>query len=177
MGESRREPAWVALSSVASRSRLARHRGYASSRAGGRSCCGLRHPRGADVNAVIFDLYGTLIGTVSENDYSATLGEMASAVGADPVAFQRRWHETGRDRITGKFAGNEEYIAWVCEHIGVHPDPDSLRGAALHFEQLVVPLMRQPRDDALPTLASLESRRVRLGLISDCSWEHSSPLA
>ena len=102
---------------------------------------------------------------------------MASAVGADQVAFQRRWHETGRDSVIGKCASNEEYIAWVCEYIGVHPDPDSPRRAALHFEQLVAPLMQQPRVDALPTIADLEARGVGLGLISDCSLGRARPLA
>ena len=94
---------------------------------------------------------------------------MASAVGADSAAFQHRWHETRRER--GIFDSNEQYIAWVCEHIGVHANPDSTRRAVLYFEQLAAPLMQEPRVDALPTLDSLKAAGVHLGLISDCSWD------
>ena len=112
--------------------------------------------------AVVFDLWETLATWPHED-----MGPLYAAVGLTqeqwraPEHVDRRW--------TAPF---DAYLEWI----GLDPDAAS-RGGELRRAMTRRALV--PVDGALPTLAELRSRGLRLGLISNCSgdvvelWEES----
>jgi FMN phosphatase YigB (HAD superfamily) len=73
------------------------------------------------VDAVLFDLYGTLVPEYSKADFYASVAAMAEAVGADVEAFRTVWDATARARQTGGFATVEDNVRAVCDDLGLVP--------------------------------------------------------
>jgi putative hydrolase of the HAD superfamily len=69
--------------------------------------------------AIIFDLFGTLVQDFSRSQYDRVLAQMAEAVGAP---YRECWHLKGQtypDRCLGRYPSTEEHIAqillcWAC---------------------------------------------------------------
>ena len=65
-------------------------------------------------DAVIFDLFGTLVPEFPRSAFYEAAAQMAVILGADPPAFRAQWDRTGMDRQTGAFddgiAGNVRAI-------------------------------------------------------------------
>ena len=126
-------------------------------------------------DAVIFDLYGTLVdettGSVAKlGGYNRTTAEVATLVGAPPDPFLQLWNSTLAQRMTGAHATFEAYVTALCEQLGVVPDPSGM----VEAERLRTDFFRErlvPRPDAVETLTELKAMGHRIGLITDCSWE------
>ena len=126
-------------------------------------------------DAVIFDLYGTLVdettGSVAKlGGYNRTTMEVAELVGAPPEPFLELWNGSIKQRMRGEHATFEAYVAALCAELGVEPDAsgmaDALRLRTEFFRERLA-----PRADCLETLAALRGMGHRIGLITDCSWE------
>ena len=129
----------------------------------------------ANYDAVIFDLYGTLVdettGSVARlGGYNRTTLEVANLIGAPPDPFVELWNSTIGQRMTGAHGSFEAYVAALCAELGVVPDAagvtEALRLRMDFFRDRLV-----PRPDAVDTLAALRASGHRIGLITDCSWE------
>ena len=121
-------------------------------------------------DAVIFDLFGTLVDNFSFHDYQCSLSAMAAALGVPSQDFHHLWRETARARGTGLFATIEANIEHICHRLGLHVGADRVVAAT----RIRLDLTRQtltPRRDALEMLGSLKAHGYRIGLTSDCSPE------
>ncbi len=129
-------------------------------------------------DAVIFDLYGTLVDETTSSvaklgGYNRTTMEVAELVGAPPDPFVQLWNSTISQRMTGDCGAFEDYVAALCAELGVEPDASGMADAL----QLRTDFFRErlvPRADCLETLAALRGMGHRIGLITDCSWETPS---
>jgi putative hydrolase of the HAD superfamily len=122
------------------------------------------------LQAVIFDLFGTLINNFSKTGYHENLQQMARTLQLDPQAFCTRWYALYEERVLGIYQSPAGVIRKICEHIGVNPLPTHLAPAG----QLRYDFVRQalaPRPDVIPTLNYLRSQGLKLALLSDCSSE------
>lgn len=120
--------------------------------------------------AVIFDLFGTLVGNFSMQEHNAVKRQMAVALSAPPEGFARLWGETFNKRATGVFRSTKDNTEYICQRLGVRPKNEYLKLAVkirVDFTQRSL----KPRDDALETLTQLIQEGYRIGLISDCSSE------
>ena len=120
--------------------------------------------------AVIFDLWGTLVPGLTQTDYRKSVRATAEALCAQPEAFETLWisPELQRFRDEGAFASKREAMAWTCERLGVAPSDDQLQQAA----DLRLDYTRRgltPRPDVAQTLEALRARGLRLGMMSACS--------
>ena len=79
--------------------------------------------------AVIFDLFGTLVHAVSSQDYRATLTRMASVLSIDSDAFIQLWADTSGDRIESVMRNCRENFEYVCQQVG-SPISDARIGLA-----------------------------------------------
>ncbi len=120
--------------------------------------------------AVIFDLFGTLVGLPTYESYYTSLAEMARAVGADPEEFSGLWHQGFNSRMTGAIPNPEKNVSLVCQELGLEPRVEHVKEAVrirLDFTRGCLSL----RPDAVSTLAELKRRGYKLGLITNCSTE------
>ena len=126
-------------------------------------------------DAVIFDLYGTLVDNPvapgpKREAYRHTIGAVARALGAPASGFVQLWDDTGESRITGVFLTLETYVTALCAEIGIAPGPAQLAEAVrLRMEQSRSLLV--PRPDCVETLTKLRAKGLKVGLVTDCSWE------
>ena len=124
----------------------------------------------APLRAVVFDFYGTLTAGRTAEVQLASRTAQAEALGVDPAAFDAELTATVDARFRGAGGDVRGSLAWLCDRLGATPDPSQLdAGAAvrLTWERE----FGEPRPDAVGVLAQLQSRGLRIGVISDCSAE------
>lgn len=123
-------------------------------------------------DAVIFDLFGTLVPSVTAESVSSSLREMALAVGAEPKEFRRLWsdNDVRRMRYTGVLMTPADNVMHICRRLGVSPEADGVRRAA-EIREAVTRMWLTPREDAVHTLRQLRRAGLKLGLMSVASGE------
>jgi len=131
--------------------------------------------------AIIFDLFGTLVHTVSSQEYRTTLTRVASVLSIDSDAFIQSWANTSGDRIVGAMRNCRENFEYVCRQVGTPISDEQIEFAS----KIRLDMIRRemvPRTDAVEVLSTLKSRGRGVGLISNCTYEatviwQSTPLA
>lgn len=127
----------------------------------------LSEHRDMKFTAVVFDLFGTLVGDFSRHRYDAVYRQMADAVAAPLDDFRQAFGQSLRDRSVGVYETIEHNIAHVCRQLGLSPSTHAVQRAAAHRYAFIRHTMT-PSRDVLETLASLKQSGLRLGLISNC---------
>lgn len=120
--------------------------------------------------AVIFDLFGTLVDFSDFGDYQSVMNKMADILGIHEPEFSRLWEESHVERFTGVFKNTQENIIHAYRELGLQPDEDKARDAAavrLAFTKSSL----FPKPDVSDTVEKLRSLGMKIGLISDCSSE------
>ena len=120
--------------------------------------------------AVIFDLFGTLVNVFSRQEYEKAVEEMASILGAPHDEFTRLWLDTAKRRVNGFFQTLEENIEYICRGLKVNIADTQLQLAKQVRFNFVAHSLK-PREDALEVLERLKSKGYKTGLISNCSTE------
>lgn len=120
--------------------------------------------------AVIFDLFGTLVDNFSSRELKSVLGEMASIISAPSDDFVQIWLDTFDERATGVFQSPQDNIEYICKKLGVHVEDTRIKLAA-DVRYKFTERWLTPRLDAIEVLASLKSEGYKTALISDCSAE------
>lgn len=122
-------------------------------------------------DAVIFDLFGTLVTGFAATLFRRSLDAMADAVGADRKRFTTAWiGDTHYDRTVGTHETIEANVRRICEMEGIVPTDEGLVRAArarLDFTRALL----TPRRDAVATLSAIRDAGLRTALVSDCSAE------
>lgn len=123
-------------------------------------------------DAVVFDLFGTLVPGYSVEHHDQILVRMAACLGVSPEDLGRVWRdEMWPDRLLGRLPGLQDTLVAACATIGARePSAEALARAArlrLDFERSLL----TPHVGVLPTLRSLHGSGYRVGLVSNCSVE------
>jgi putative hydrolase of the HAD superfamily len=118
--------------------------------------------------AVVFDLFGTLVGNFSVQEYDRVLMRMADALSTPYAEFRQHAGRNYYQREIGQFASLEESIARLCrEQLQLdvtHALVEQL--AQYHYEY--VPNILVPDPGVLETLRALKSCGLKVGLTSNC---------
>ncbi len=118
--------------------------------------------------AVVFDLFGTLVPEFSKSDFFESVRDMARALGADEDRFEEAWIQTAEARQTGVFPTVEDNVRHICLSLGVDA-PDDAVAVALDLRLGLYRTWFHPRRGALETLLELKARGYPIGLVSMCS--------
>jgi putative hydrolase of the HAD superfamily len=123
-------------------------------------------------DAVIFDLFGTLVPEFSRRDFFDAVRVAADRLGCDRASFEDAWSRTAVLRQTGAYAGGmEENVRAILAELGL-PDPGPAAVAeALSPRTALYDRWFHPRVGALETLRSLKERGYPVALISMCAPE------
>jgi putative hydrolase of the HAD superfamily len=96
--------------------------------------------------AVVFDLFGTLVPGFSEERFNASLAAMAGALGVDGGEFIRQWSfETWEERATGQFETIGANVRQICEALAELAKREGVGEAVLLREGLDDVLRKYPR--------------------------------
>ncbi|GAI75453.1 unnamed protein product, partial [marine sediment metagenome] len=129
--------------------------------------------------AVIFDLFGTLVSNMSLSEHRAVLTRMAHVLSAPPDDFVQLWFDTFNERCTGIFQTPDDNVEYICRTLGVSMNETQVKLATrIRFDYSVQSMI--PRPDAIETLSHLKFEGYKTGLVTDCSaevptiWEETS---
>lgn len=119
-------------------------------------------------DAVVFDLFGTLVYEFPRSDWDAWLATTAAVLEADPKALRVAWEATAVDRQAGRAGDIEDNLRTVAARAGAWPTEsqvtEALEARAELYRKWFV-----PRPGAEELLRALRDRRVPTGLISQCA--------
>ena len=133
------------------------------------------------IDAVVFDLFGTLVYELPRSDWGAWLDTAAAVLEADRDAFHGAWTATAAERQTGRLGDIEENLRTVAARAGAWPSESQIT-EALEARTEMYRKWFVPRPGAEEILARLRAEGYTLGLVSMCApdtpgiWR-SSPLA
>jgi putative hydrolase of the HAD superfamily len=118
--------------------------------------------------AVVFDLFGTLVYEFPRSDWDEWLETSAAVLEADPEAFRLAWSATSIDRQTGRAGGVEENLRTVAARAGAWPT-DAQIAEALEVRSALYRKWFVPRPGAEEILRELRERAMPTALISMCA--------
>jgi putative hydrolase of the HAD superfamily len=117
--------------------------------------------------AVIFDLFGTLIDKFPLREHQEALKQMAATVSAPADDFIKLWFDTFNERDLGVFQRIEENVAYICQRLDIHSDDGNIKAAArINLDYAAKNMKARP--DAVETLSMLRERGYKTGLITNC---------
>jgi putative hydrolase of the HAD superfamily len=120
--------------------------------------------------AVIFDLFGTLIPNFSARQYRKTVFQMAEVLKAPPLQFWELWVALFKEGVLGIFPNPAAKIEHICRRLSVSVSEEAIKQAAQIRSDFEAATML-PRTEAAGVLRELKSRGLTIGLITDCSAE------
>jgi putative hydrolase of the HAD superfamily len=121
-------------------------------------------------DAVIFDLFGTLVDNYVGPAYMEAQARMASLLGVAQDELLRVWQGMRLDRDEGRYGSLEGDIAHLCGLMGIQPEPALVSQVVAAREEGYLRAMKI-RPDSVPTLQRLRSSGHRTALVSDCGFE------
>lgn len=120
--------------------------------------------------AVIFDLFGTLVGKFPIDESIGVLKRMAEILSAPPDELVRLWFETFNQRHGGQFQNLEDDINYVSKKLGIRPDAGQVKEAArINLEYVAASI--KPLPGAIEVLSYLRQHGYKTGLVSNWSDE------
>jgi putative hydrolase of the HAD superfamily len=121
--------------------------------------------------AVIFDLYGTLVENYPSSEGNRVLKQAAAIFSAPPEEFMALWYKDFDDRQIGILKTYQECFKHICQRLGVKYNQEQLDSTA----ELRYKLTRQEamtyKEGALEALIYLRAKKYKIGLVSNCSLE------
>ena len=123
------------------------------------------------VEAVVFDLFGTLTKSVSHHFSNQLHYDMSTALGIDHDTFISLWHDTFEMRLTGHFTDIRANIEHIIQILKITVNPDALNYAITIRNDATQHVLNHLREDAVETLRKIKHMGIKLGLISDCTPE------
>jgi putative hydrolase of the HAD superfamily len=123
---------------------------------------------GRRFEAVVFDLFGTLVPEFTRSDFYASVREMARVLGADEAEFEKAWNGSALGRQTGAYPTVRDNIVSLCSSLGVRPDRDAL-DRAVDARMALYRRSFHPRPGALETLREVKTRGYPVALVSMCA--------
>ena len=124
----------------------------------------------ARYDAVIFDLFGTLVHTVTPDDYGAMLGELSEILGVSHGYFTRRWRATIDERESGALGDIAGVLRTTAGAVGGTPSDEQVATAAERWMAIASGWL-VARDNARDVLGRVRETGARVGLLSNCSAE------
>ncbi|MGZ8939706.1 MAG: HAD family hydrolase [Limisphaerales bacterium] len=120
--------------------------------------------------AIIFDLFGTIVDDFAAASAGSNHAEFPAALGLPYDPFMQHWRQLTDRRSLGEFQTVEASINYVCNIIGVSVTDEQMTKAVETRLQLTRRALT-PKPDAVETLAQLRDDGFKIGLLSNCSIE------
>jgi putative hydrolase of the HAD superfamily len=123
------------------------------------------------MRAVIFDFYGTLSVGATAAARRAGAARIADALGIPAARLHEAIAATFTERATGVCGDLEQTMSWLAARCETSPNADQLAQACAIRRETEEIYARALRDDAVPTLQTLQELDIKIGLLSDCTHE------
>lgn len=125
------------------------------------------------IDAIVFDLFGTLVPPFSRPGHHQLTREMAALLGVPDEAFDSAWSAAYPERGVGAASSADQIIS-ICKELGGSVPDESTVKAAMDLRLAFFRRTLVPRRGVVGVLETLRSRSRKLGVVSDCSGEAPS---
>lgn len=122
--------------------------------------------------AVIFDFFGTLTPGIPADVWLDHASQLATVIGVDGSAVHQAMYESFPERATGALGDLPQTIRVIADRLGAQLTSDQL-DAACRVRRQAERQISVLRGDAVPTVAWLRARGLKIGVLSDCTVELS----
>lgn len=120
------------------------------------------------MQAVLFDLFGTLVPNLPCSQWEDSTDAIADVLGVDAETYRKLWEPRFKERMTGEIPDGENQFDEILTKMGAETSREQrIQAAQLHVDLLRDALV--PKPEAVQVLTTLRSRGLRLGLVTDCS--------
>jgi putative hydrolase of the HAD superfamily len=133
----------------------------------------------ARYDAVIFDLFGTLVYEFPRSDWDEWLDSSAAVLEVDRETYHDAWAATAIDRQTGRVGDMAEHVRTLAARAGGWPDESQI-AEVLELRAQLYRKWFEPRPGALEIVREMRERAMPTALISMCApdtpplWRASS---
>ncbi len=124
----------------------------------------------AGKEAVVFDFYGTLTPSASDAVWERHAAVVADLLGVPLARLAVALTESFGERVSGALGDATQTMRTLATRLGARPSEDRLNAAVALRQQLQSTLFG-PRPEALGVISGLRAAGLRIGLLSDCTWE------
>jgi putative hydrolase of the HAD superfamily len=124
----------------------------------------------AGKEAVVFDFYGTLTPATTDGVWERHAAEVADLLGVPLAQLAEALSESFGERVSGALGDATQTMRTLATRLGARPTEDRLN-AAVQLRQRLQSTLFAPRPEALAVISDLRSAGLRIGLLSDCTWE------
>ena len=119
-------------------------------------------------DAVVFDLFGTLVSEFSLADWADNFERIAAALGVDATTSRRAWDETSIERQTGRLGDIRRNLRENAERAGASATDEQIEDAVRIRGELYARYFR-PLPGSVETVAWVRDRGYRTALVSMCA--------
>jgi putative hydrolase of the HAD superfamily len=116
------------------------------------------------VDAVLFDLFGTLVPPYRAGDHHAALDDIAEILDSGGEELRLGWHDTWDQRATGVFRSITDNLRALVPHAS----EEALERARRRYLELTAVTL-QPKSGAFEVLDWLAGEGVALALVTNCA--------
>jgi putative hydrolase of the HAD superfamily len=120
--------------------------------------------------AVIFDFYGTLTPATGDGVWERHAVAVADILDVPPARLAVALSESFRDRVSGALGVATQTMRTLADRLGARPTEDQVN-AAVELRQRLQSTLFAPRPEALEVISDLRAQGLRIGVLSDCTWE------
>ena len=120
------------------------------------------------MDAVLFDLFGTLIPNVHRTVWVEATNDIAAILGSPEEALRDEMSAQFPLRMDGTLPDGPLQFASLAENLGARADDAMLEAAANRWNEMLL-LGFHPKPEAIGVLEALRASGMKLGLVTDCS--------
>jgi putative hydrolase of the HAD superfamily len=120
--------------------------------------------------AVVFDFYGTLTPPTTDGVWERHAAAVADLLGVPVTQLASALSESFGERVSGALGDATQTLRTLVTRLGAQPPEDRLN-AAVELRQRLQGTLFAPRPEALGVIRDLRAAGLRIGLLSDCTWE------
>jgi putative hydrolase of the HAD superfamily len=124
----------------------------------------------AGITAVVFDFFGTLTPVSPPLRWAANAAGIAEVMGVPPPDLTAALDTSFPERISGALGDVRSTMRELARRLGVELTEDQLTDVARRRRE-IQEAMFALRPEALPVIAELRARGLKIGLLSDCTSE------
>ena len=128
--------------------------------------------------AVIFDLFGTLVPSISLEEHENAMRQMAAVLSIPSEELSVLWIDTSYQREIGEFPNKEANFEYICNKLKVPVDSIQIK-AATQISTAITKQLMKPRVGAIEVVTRIKSEGYKTGLITNCTsdvpniWENT----
>ena len=131
--------------------------------------------------AVIFDLFGTLIPSLSLEEHENAIRQIASILSIPSKDLSTLWIDSSHQREIGKFPSKEANFKYICSQLKIAIGHKQIKLAS-QMSSAVTKRLMKPRTGAIEVVTQIKLDGYKTGLITNCAsdvpnmWDET-PLA